>query len=98
MSGIYVIAFAAAVFLNSVNVGSAQEECTRCKQTYTYICLQNHGDCTEACNSIGATDKDACKRRCGHGHGYGECSRRASAKCGICWPGKLAIPPPARIQ
>jgi hypothetical protein len=94
--GVYVIAFAAAFFLNSVAVGAAQEECTSCKQSYTYICMQNHGDCTEACNSIGATDKDACKRRCGQDRG--ECLRRAAAKCGTCWPGKPAIPPPARVK
>ena len=94
--GIMRRSVAVAFLVGLAGTGSAQEECTTCKQNYTYICMQNYGDCTEACNGIGTTDKDACKRRCHQNDG--ECLRRASAKCGTCWPGQLAIPPPRHIQ
>jgi len=51
-------------FLNSVNVGLAQEDCIKCSQNYFYICAQNHGECIEACSGIGTTDKNACRRGC----------------------------------
>ena len=64
MRGIGAIAFATMFFLNSVNLGLAQEDCIKCSQNYFYICAQNRGECIEACSSIGTTDKNACRRRC----------------------------------
>ena len=35
------IALALIFFLNSVNLGLAQEDCIKCAQNYFYICSQN---------------------------------------------------------
>ena len=58
------VALATMFFLNSVSGGLAREDCIKCTQNYAYICAQNHAECIAACGSIGATDKDACPRRC----------------------------------
>jgi hypothetical protein len=92
----YVIVFAGAFFLNLVDVGFAEEECTKCLQNYTYVCTHNYGQCMEACRSIGTIDKYACQRRCMAADNA--CSRRATLKCGTCSPAKFAVPPPAHIE
>src|SRR5712671_4520421 len=90
------IALAMIFFLNSVNLGLAQEDCIKCSQNYFYICAQNRGECIEACSSIGTTDKNACRRRCA-ARNEG-CGKRAALKCGTCTPEHFAIPAPRRIQ
>ena len=90
------VALATMFFLNSVSGGLAREDCIKCTQNYAYICAQNHAECIAACGSIGATDKDACRRRClARNSGCGE---RVVLKCGTCTPEKFATPPPLRIQ
>src|SRR5436190_16308927 len=78
MRSIDSIALATMFFLNSVDVGLAQEDCIKCSQNYFYICAQNHGECIEACSSIGTTDKNACRRRCA-ARNEG-CGKRAALK------------------
>ena len=88
------VALATMFFLNSVNGGLAREDCIKCTQNYAYICAQNHAECIAACGSIGATDKDACRRR----RAQQWVRRKRVLKCGTCTPEKFATPPPLRIQ
>src|SRR5260370_27726388 len=96
MRRISAVALTTIFFLNSVNVGFAQEECIKCTQNYVYICMQNYGECMNACSTIGTTDRNACQRRCIASDS--RCNTRAALKCGTCTPKHFSIPPPARIQ
>jgi hypothetical protein len=96
-----VAAYAVLFFLTSADAGLAleelpQQDCIKCTQNYAYICTQNYAECIAACRGIGATDKDACRRRCIARNGG--CGDRVVLKCGTCTPEKFAIPPPLHIQ
>ena len=96
MRSFNAVAFATIFFFNSANIGLAQEECIKCRQNYLYRCIQNLGECIEACSSISTTDKNACRRRCvARDDG---CNARVALKCGTCAPEHFSIPPPARMQ
>ena len=96
MKSMMTFAFATVSFLNSVNTGLAQEDCTKCRQNYGYVCTQNFGECMQVCRGIGAIDKNACRRKCFAGDAG--CNASADLKCGTCSPEKFAIPPSLRIQ
>ena len=100
MRSMNVVAFAmiffVIFFLGSINVGLAQDNCIKCQQSSQYICMQNFGECTAACRSVGAIDKDACRRKC-HASDDG-CKSRADLTCGKCKPKNFAVPPPARMH
>ncbi|SRR5260370_26225224 len=97
MRRIFAVALAMMFFLNSVNVGRAQEEeCIKCVQVRQYVCTQDLNQCFENCRRFVTSDRDSCRRRC-NARGN-ECARRTAIKCGTCLPPKLATPPPARIQ
>jgi hypothetical protein len=74
----------------------AQEDCVKCKQVKTYICLQNYGECAQRCRSLVTPNKDACKRRCiAVADG---CDERAASKCGNCQMDNFPRPPNRNIQ
>ena len=52
------IALATMFFLSPAAVGLAEGDCIKCSQNYRYSCIQDYGECADACRSIGATDKD----------------------------------------
>ena len=86
----------AVAFAVLTRPGLAADECTPCMQAYRYTCMQNYGECMEACTSIATIDKYGCQRRCLAADN--QCDGRAAVKCGTCTPKNVATPPPPRIQ